>query len=31
LEPKADNRPGHSDMRHATVRRVEDALAGEPE
>jgi uncharacterized protein (TIGR00106 family) len=28
---KADIRPGHTDMLHAKVRRVEDALAGEPE
>ena len=28
---KADIRPGHVDMLHAKVRRVEEALAGEPE
>ena len=28
---KADIRPGHTDMLHAKVRRIEDALAGDPE
>ncbi|WP_083843830.1 MTH1187 family thiamine-binding protein [Microlunatus phosphovorus] len=28
---KADIRPGHTDMLHAKVRRVEDALASDPD
>lgn len=31
LVHKADIRPGHVDMLHAEVRRVEDALAGDQE
>ena len=28
---KADIRPGYTDMLHAKVRQIEDALAGDPE
>ncbi len=28
---KADIRPGHTDMLHSKVRRVEDALSGDPQ